>query len=264
MTNIGLLKIGQTKTRVQKRRSLGHRLLSICMALYGWGFISVSGQMHPTSMSFPVDTSFNIRSEFKKQVKYHPHIEVASIGDTTQLTTIRDVVYTTYGERALHADIAYPRMDDHQLLPVILFIHGGGWRSGDKSMEHPMAFEMARRGYAAVMVEYRRSMEALYPAAVKDIVTAIKWVKANEGQSPFDTTQIILAGTSSGGQLAALIGSINNTNDVFTTTPYPEHHAEVQAVINIDGVSALYILNLARVRIAQGSRRQLPFGLVLR
>lgn len=238
MSHTELFPTTPSRTGGPKSKVLGYRLVCTCMALCFWGAFSVSGQGRSSSMDFPVDTSFNIRSEFKKQVKYHPHIQVATIGDSTQLTIIRDVVYATYGERALHADIIYPKRAEHQHLPVILFIHGGGWRSGDKSMEHPMAFEMARRGYAAVVIEYRRSMEALYPAAVKDVVTAIKWVKANAGPYPFDSTKIILEGTSSGAQLATLIGSINNTNKLFDTASYPEQNAEVQAVINIDGISA--------------------------
>lgn len=214
------------------------RLLPIALALFFFGSLFGRAQSNKSPTSFPVDTSFNIASEFKKQVKYYPNIEVATLGDTSNLTIIRDVVYTSHGERQLHADIVFPRRDCHQSLPVIVFIHGGGWRSGDKSMEHPMAFEMARRGYAAVIVEYRRSIEALYPAAVQDVVTAIKWVKANNGHYPFDNDHVFLSGTSSGGQLAALIGSINNTNTIFDSAHYPDFNAEVQAVINIDGISA--------------------------
>lgn len=200
--------------------------------------ITAMGQSNVTGALSPPDTSFNVRSEFKKQVKNYPLIEVATLGDTSSLTIIRDVVYANHGERLLKADVVFPQLACPKQLPVIVFIHGGGWRSGDKSMEHPMAFEMARRGYAAVVIEYRRSTEALYPAAVRDIVTAIKWVKANKAAYPFNSDQIILSGTSSGGQLAALIGSINDTNHLFNTNQYPDQNAEVQAVINIDGISA--------------------------
>lgn len=222
---------------VPKLVGFWHRRFFCGMALCLLGSMAATGQSNSPS-AFPVDTSFNSRSEYKKQVKYYPHIEIASLGDTSNLTIIRDVVYTTLEQRALHADIVFAKTSCQQPLPVILFIHGGGWRSGDKSMEHPMAFEMARRGYAAVIVEYRRSMEALYPAAVLDVITAIKWIKANNCLYPFDAQQIILEGTSSGGQLAALIGSINHTNELFNTPQYPEYNAEVQGVINLDGISA--------------------------
>jgi pectinesterase len=232
--------IKRAKTKADSGRYYGYssRLLAMSLALYFFGSLVGRAQPNNSPTTFPVDTSFNIRSELKKQVKYYPNIEEATLGDTSNLTIIRDAVYTNYGERRLHADIVFPRRDFQQPLPVIVFIHGGGWRSGDKSMEHPLAFEMARRGYATVIVEYRRSMEALYPAAVKDIMTAIKWVKANNDAYPFDKDQIILSGTSSGGQLAALIGSINNTKTLFETAQYPDFNAEVQAVINIDGISA--------------------------
>jgi len=47
--------------------------------------------------------------------------------------------------------------------PALVMVHGGGWRSGNKSMEHPMALYTAARGYVTVPVEYRLSPEALYP-----------------------------------------------------------------------------------------------------
>src|SRR5690554_1001687 len=82
------------------------------------------GQSNSPGGVLAADTSFNIRSEFLKQVKRYPHIEVATLGDTTALTIIRDVVYTNHGERKLHADIVFPKKTDCQSLPVIVFIHG--------------------------------------------------------------------------------------------------------------------------------------------
>lgn len=66
----------------------------------GWlwlGFSAAWSQSH-----FPVDSSFNIHSELKKQQKLYPHIRLADVGDTSGLTLHRDVVYTSNGQRQLH------------------------------------------------------------------------------------------------------------------------------------------------------------------
>lgn len=202
----------------------------------GWlwlGFSALGAQS-----AFPVDSSFTLRRELTKQLKHHPDIHPAEVGDTSMLSLHRDVVYTSYGQRQLHADIVFLSERAVEKMPVILFVHGGGWSSGNKSMEHPLAFEMARRGYAAVCVEYRLSPEAGYPAAVIDLVTAIKWVRAMADTYPFDPEKVVLEGTSAGAQLVSLLGSINNQSDLFTTPKYAAYSGEVQGVINIDGVLA--------------------------
>lgn len=204
--------------------------------------ISICYNLHLNSQEalgiVPVDNSFNIESEYQKQLKSYPNIEVANVGDSAGMIIHRNLVYTQHGQRSLHADVIYLKTPSQRPLPVIIFIHGGGWRSGNKSMEHPLAFEMARRGYASVCVEYRLSIEAQYPAAVQDIIKAIKWVKYNPLELPFDTEMIILEGTSAGAQIASLIGSINGTKELFDTDIYPGYSSSVQAVINIDGVVA--------------------------
>lgn len=188
---------------------------------------------------FPRDTSFTVRAELERQLKNYPFITLATNGSNEGLTIFRDLVYWQPEERPLHVDVIFPvRQCQAQLLPVIIILHGGGWRSGDKTMEHPLAFELARRGFATVCVEYRLSPEALYPAAVKDVIAAIRWVKQNENNFPFATNKLALLGVSAGGQLAALVGTINGTNNQFNPDFLPDQDAVVQAVVNIDGVVA--------------------------
>ncbi len=119
---------------------------------------------------------------------------------------------------------------------VVLLLHGGGWRSGDRSMELPMALKIAEAGFICCCVEYRLSPEARFPAAVYDIKTAIRFCRSNAAQFNIDTTRIILYGTSAGGQLAALVG-ISQAGGHFTEQgEYRDHSNEVQGIIDIDGV----------------------------
>jgi acetyl esterase/lipase len=88
-------------------------------------------------------------------------------------------------------------------------IHGGGWRSGDRSHNNTLAGRLAAKGFVAIPVEYRLSTEALYPAAVHDVKAAIRWIRANAKKYGVDPNRIAVLGFSAGGQLAALVGTTN-------------------------------------------------------
>ncbi|MFT3739814.1 MAG: alpha/beta hydrolase [Breznakibacter sp.] len=177
---------------------------------------------------------------------------MAETGDTGNIRIIRDIVYASYQGHDLHLDLVLPRKQVFgKRHPVIVMVHGGGWRSGDKSMEMPMSCELARRGYATAMVEYRMSMEALYPAAVMDIKTAIRWIRANAKKYALNTRHIAVQGNSAGGQMASLIGSINGEFPKYQSGLYPRQSDKVQAVLNIDGV-------LAFIHPESGEGKDLP------
>jgi acetyl esterase/lipase len=192
--------------------------------------------MHP---DIPVDTTYNVLNEFRKHRKNIPNLQIAGIGDTSQIEMVPDVVYATLQGRELHLDIIKPAgQQSGERLPVVVMVHGGGWRSGDKEMEWPMAFALARRGYACVVVEYRTSMEALYPAAIIDVRTAIRWTRAHARKYNFDPNRIAIQGNSAGGQMASLIGSINGKHARFDGRLYRRQSNVVQAVVNLDGLLA--------------------------
>lgn len=194
--------------------------------------------MHP---SIPADTSFNIHAEFRKQVKQYPHISTAE-ADTTGLRVWHDMVYTRYGKRELHLDLFTPATspgnEREEPLPVVLLIHGGGWRSGDKSMDWPLAAALAQKSFITVCAEYRLSMEALYPAAVTDLKNAIRWIRHHAHRFGADPSHIALMGTSAGGQLAALIGTLNDEGKLFPVKKRRHISGKVQAVVDIDGILA--------------------------
>jgi pectinesterase len=190
----------------------------------------------------PRDTSFTLYNTALKVTKEYPQAELVlpKLIQTVQET--KNIVYTSYGNRKMHLDI-YTPPKKNKLYPTVLLIHGGGWRSGNRQMEIPMAQFLASHGYIAATVEYRLSIEALYPAALIDLKAAIRWLRANSGLYNIDTNKIAIYGCSSGGQLAALLG-ISNENNSAIDYQFPSladssnlsHSSNVQAVIDIDGV----------------------------
>jgi acetyl esterase/lipase len=119
--------------------------------------------------------------------------------------------------------------------PAVLIIHGGGWRTGDRSQHLPLAVELAKAGYVAITVEYRLSTIALYPAAVNDVKAAIKWTKANAKSYGINKDKIAILGFSAGGELAAFAGATGGIQDLEVTVGNTEN-STVNAVIDIDGI----------------------------
>jgi acetyl esterase/lipase len=133
----------------------------------------------------------------------------------------KNLVFSEIKGRRLHLDLFSPSGNKH-ILPLVVLIHGGGWSSGNKDMEHYTASSLCKKGYITAAVEYRLSPEAHYPAALDDILASVKWLRQHSSEFLIDTNKIIIMGESAGGQLSALVG-----------TRYPELF---YAIINIDGV----------------------------
>lgn len=92
--------------------------------------------------------------------------------------------------------------------PVILAIHGGGFRQGDKAdgQVEPMFAGLAR-GYAVVSINYRLTPEAIWPAQINDAKAAVRFLRANAATYSLDAEKIVAWGDSAGGTLAALLGT---------------------------------------------------------
>jgi pectinesterase len=203
-------------------------------------FISILFSSFATAQkTIPRDTSFTVSSAFIKERKKYPFIEVVQPSTPKGVLSKEDVVYSSIGDRQLHADVFYPAKKSKQGYPGVLLIFGGGWKSGDKSMSVPMAQRLAAEGYVAVAVEYRLSPEAQYPAAIHDIKAAIRWMRANASKYNLDKTKIATHGVSAGGQLAALVGATNGIKKFEGKGGNAKQSSAVQAIVDIDGILAL-------------------------
>lgn len=208
------------------------------------------------AVEIPRDTSYTVLQSFKKLQKKYPDISPATTDLPPAIIVNRDVIYSSfstikYGVRSLTLDVFQPKTGRNH--PAIIMVHGGGWRSGNKSMEAAMAIRLAQAGFVAVPVEYRLSLEAKYPAAVTDIKAAIKWIKLNADRFAIDTTKIAIEGNSAGGQLATLVGMTNGLDKFDDDRNGGKVTSRVNAVIDIDGVVdflAPLSLNMPRTGIS--------------
>jgi acetyl esterase len=89
--------------------------------------------------------------------------------------------------------------------PALLFVHGGGWVVGSRSSHDPLCRALAREASMAVIsIDYRRAPEAPFPAALDDVVTAMRWLFDEGPRLRLDPKRIGIAGDSAGGNLAAV------------------------------------------------------------
>lgn len=87
--------------------------------------------------------------------------------------------------------------------PAIIWVHGGGWSHGDKRNVGGNIL-WSENDFAVIKINYRRSVEAPFPAAIHDVKAAIRWVKANGTKYSIDTARLLIGGSSAGGHLSSL------------------------------------------------------------
>jgi len=132
---------------------------------------------------------------------------------------VLDIYHPDSGARAHHA---------------VIYLHGGGFRTGNRHMANPaLVTALLARGYAVVTVDYRLSDEALFPAAVQDVFAAIAHLRANAEKLKL-TGKLSLYGESAGANLAALAGT------GFGDPVFRQDIPDKQASVRPDGVVALY------------------------
>lgn len=127
---------------------------------------------------------------------------------TLALIAENDITYGTGGGRDLALDILRPDLPLDPPRPLVIWIHGGGWHSGDRAPS-PNA-PLARHGFVTASVSYRFSDEAIFPAPIHDVKAAIRFLRANAARWGIDPDRIGIWGHSAGGHLAALAAATPN------------------------------------------------------
>jgi len=122
-------------------------------------------------------------------------------------------------------------------VPVVIFIHGGGWVQGTKEgsvMQGVLPY--VALGYSVVNVEYRLANVSLAPAAIEDCRCALRWVVAHAKDYNFDVGRIVVAGASAGGHLALTTGMIPASAG-FDRSCYTVDEPHVAAIVDFFGIT---------------------------
>jgi len=155
-------------------------------------------------------------------------------GESNRCELIRDVEYARAGEHGLKLDLHIPHGKPRP--PLIVWVHGGAWRSGSKN-NMPLG-KLVEDGYAVASVDYRLSVEAKFPAQIHDLKAAIRFLRGHAWNVP--SRKIVIAGDSAGAHLAALVGVSNGQAELEGEmgTDLAES-SEVQGIISFYGAANL-------------------------
>ena len=121
-----------------------------------------------------------------------------------------DLAYVDSGNPRQKLDLYLPVPVPKTPMPVIVYLHGGGWQKGSKADGRAFAFRMVPQGYAVACVGYRLTDEAQFPAQLEDGKVAIRWLRDYAERYRLDPTRFGACGVSAGGWLAAMLGTTAN------------------------------------------------------
>lgn len=134
---------------------------------------------------------------------------------------IKNLEYSYVDNTHLLLDLYIPKSINNKPLPIVVWIHGGGWQNGDKN-DSPL-IDLTRYGFAIASIDYRLSGQAKFPAQIEDVMEAVSWLRTNAKKYNLNPKFIGAFGHSAGGHLAALLGTSG------------EEGSKIQAVCDLCG-----------------------------
>jgi acetyl esterase/lipase len=126
-------------------------------------------------------------------------------------------------------------------LPVIVFLHGGGWSGGTRTTGPDFTRFFAQDGFAMASIEYRLTPAVTFPDNAADVKTAIRWLKANAATHGLDPARLCLWGTSAGGHLAAIAGLA--PRGTFEGADNLDQSSAVQCVLDAYGPTSFSLMD---------------------
>lgn len=153
---------------------------------------------------------------------------------------LRDIEYAVVNSQPLALDFYPPasHRTEYAVSPLIVWIHGGAWRSGSKN-EVPIEV-LTEHGFAIASVNYRLSPQAKFPAQIHDIKAAIRFLRGHAADYRIDPDKFVIAGASAGGHLAALVGVTAGVDELEGKGgEFADEKSSVQAIVSFYGASNL-------------------------
>lgn len=147
---------------------------------------------------------------------------------------IADLEFAKVDGQRLLLDLHLPAGIEHP--PLMVWIHGGGWRGGSRKRLHLNG--LIGHGYAIASISYRFTDKAIFPAQIHDCKAAIRWLRANAKKYDYNADWIAVAGSSAGGHLALLVGVSGDVKQLEGTVGGNlDQSSRVEAIIDYYGPS---------------------------
>ena len=153
--------------------------------------------------------------------------------DSQNIDFYEDIPYGTGGDHDMFLDLMMPRDRAGKKLPLIIWVHGGGWSIPELTKKYRptnAVIEACRMGFAFASVEYRLVTESPFPAPIEDCKCAVRFLRANADELGLNPAHIGIWGESAGGQLAALVGASYMNPKLEGTGGWQNVSSRVQAV----------------------------------
>ncbi|PLT27863.1 alpha/beta hydrolase [Peribacillus deserti] len=148
---------------------------------------------------------------------------------------ISDIEFGNGGGVPLLLDLCKP-INSEGPFPAIIYIHGGGWKFGDKaSSGGKKTLKFAKYGFVTCSINHRSTKNASHPAQIHDVKAAVRWLRAHAEKYQIDPNKIGVWGHSSGGHLAALLGTSEDIPELKGNSGSPGYSSRVQAVCTSAG-----------------------------
>ncbi len=189
-------------------------------------------QFHATGLALIVISTFCTPAPAQQEKVKDTESRPAQPRVPGKLKVERDIEYARVGDLSLKLDVYVPD-DATTPLPLLIWLHGGGWSEGSKTLCPGLFF--SGRGYVVASIDYRLTGVAPFPAQIEDCRAALRWLRAHASKYHIDPQRIGVWGASSGGHLAALMGTANDQKEWDVVGKHTGQPIRVQAVCDFFG-----------------------------
>ena len=156
--------------------------------------------------------------------------------------SISDVVYAEATDQELALDVYLPKAPAAEI-PALIYVHGGGWQSGDKSaLPEFLRKSLLDAGIALVSVNYRFSTSDSFPSPVEDVTRAVQFIRLSARDWGLREDRIALMGVSAGAHLALWVGLHDEQANPKSKDPVERSSSRVAAIVNYYGPANFHLL----------------------
>lgn len=161
------------------------------------------------------------------------------------IEVVKDIPYAGTDNPRQTLDLFLPGNRGDDPLPLLVFIHGGGWQNGSKDGGgRRIAPFLADGRYAGASIGYRLTDEASWPSQIHDCKAAIRWLRGNAKKYNLDPEKIAVWGTSAGGHLVAMLGVSDKVDGLAGDLgDFDDEESRVTCVIDYFGPTELHKMN---------------------
>ncbi|MBT5901303.1 MAG: alpha/beta hydrolase [Opitutaceae bacterium] len=162
-----------------------------------------------------------------------------------KMERIPDIPYADTDNPRQMLDVFLPTNRTSELLPVVVYIHGGGWRNGSKDRGNRSLAPLVSTGnYIGISVGYRLTNEAQWPSQIHDCKAAIRWIRAHAKTYGMDPDRIGIFGTSAGGHLVSMLGTSGDVPAMEGDLgPHTGESSRVTCVADLFGPTNFLLMN---------------------